>query len=190
MRHAYPVATQTHLVTAEEFLRMPDEAGYSHELVQGRLIKMPKPSALHGFVNWRLERALVRYVDEHELGIASAADMGFMLTKDPDTVRAPDVWFIRRERIPPGGPPDFFWPGAPDLAIEVRSKTDRWPDILEKVDEYLRFGTQMVWVIDPKRLEAIVFRPGTEPITLTRADELDGGDIVPGFRFPVGRLFE
>ena len=189
MRHINPVATQTLLVTAEEFFRMPDD-NYSYELVRGRLIQMPKPSPRHGFVATGIGVALYTFVTAHDLGVVLTNEVGFMLASDPDTVRAPDISFLRRDRIPATGLPDFFWPGAPDLAIEVRSKTDRWPDVLEKVDEYLRFGTQMVWVIDPKRLEVMVFRPGTEPITLARADELDGSDIVPGFRFPVRRLFE
>ena len=177
-------------VTADQFLRMPEEPGCSSELVQGRVIRMCKPSALHAVVSCRLDRALGRYVDEHGLGLASAADVGFFLAKDPDTVRAPDVWFIRRERIPAGGPPDFFWTGAPDLAVEVRSKNDRWSDMLEKIDQYFRAGTQLVWIIDPTTPKVVVFRPGTEPVALTRAQELDGADVVRGFRFPVSCLFE
>ena len=189
MRHTNPVAAQTLLVTAEEFFRMPDD-NYSYELIRGRLIQMPKPSPRHGYVATSIGVALYTFVKAHDLGVVLTNEVGFMLASDPDTVRAPDISFLRRDRIPATGLPDFFWAGAPDLAIEVRSKTDRWSDILEKVDEYLRFGTQLVWVIDPKRLEAIVFRPGTQPITLTCVDELDGSDIVPGFRFPVSRLFE
>ena len=182
------MATQTDCITAEEFFRIPDE-DYSYELVRGRLIQMPKPSPRHGRVVMRLGMPLYQFVEEHELGVV-LIEVGFMLATDPDTVRAPDISFLRRERLPMTGLPDFFWPGAPELAIEVRSKTDRWSDILDKVDEYLRFGTRLVWVIDQRALEVIVFRPGSEPITLSPANELDGGDVVPGFRFPVSRLFE
>ena len=188
MRKKYSVATQTPFITADEFFRMPED-NHSYELVRGRLIQMPKPSPRHGIVGMRLGMPLYQFVEEQGLGVA-LMDVGFMLTSDPDTVRAPDISFLRREHIPETGLPDFFWPGAPDLAVEVRSKTDRWSDIIEKVDEYLRFGTQLVWVIDPKHLEVIVYRPGSEPFTLTRANELDGGDVVPDFRFPVSRLFE
>ena len=186
MRNTHSVATQT-LVTAEEFFRMPED-NYSYELVRGRLIQMPKPTLRHGLIVNRIGIPLWQFVEDRGLGFV-VMDVGIKLTSDPDTVRAPDIWFVRRDRIPEG-PLDFLWPGAPDLAIEVRSKNDRWSDILEKVEEYLLFGTRLVWAIDPKKLEAIVFRPSTEPIALTRADELDGGDIVPGFRFPVSRLFE
>jgi Uma2 family endonuclease len=151
---------------------------------------MSKPTALHAFVSLRLDRALGRYVDEHALGAASAADSGFLLARAPDSVRAPDVWFIRRDRIPVGGPPDAFWTGAPDLAVEVRSKNDRWPDILEKVDEYFAAGTQLVWVIEPIRREVVVFRADMPAITLMSTDELDGQDVVPGFHLPVRDLFE
>ena len=85
---------------------------------------------------------------------------------------------------------DSPWAGTPDLAIEVRSKNDRWSEILEKVAGYLRYGSPLVWVIDPKKQDVVVFRHNTEPATLTLADELNGGDVVPGFRFPVIRLFE
>ena len=137
----------------------------------------------------RLGMPLYQFVEQHDLGVV-LIEVGFMLAADPDTIRAPDISFLRRERLPKTGLPDFFWPGAPDLAVEVRSKTDRWSDILEKVDEYLSLGTRLVWVIDQKALEVIVFRPGNDSITVRPADELDGGDVVPGFRFSVSRLFE
>lgn len=180
---------QEHFVTADEFMQMPDD-GYRYDLVQGRLIRMSHPSPRHGLVCTELGVALHRFVKKHELGIAFANAVGFKLTSDPDTVRGPDVAFLRRERIPPSGLPDVYWPGAPDLAVEVRSKNDRWSKVMEKVDEYLRYGTQLVWVIDPKKQEVVVYRSGAKPVTLTREDDLDGGDVVPGFRFPVRRLFE
>lgn len=167
---------------------MPED-NYSYELVRGRLIQMPKPSPRHGLMVMRVGMPLYRFVEERELGVV-LIEVGFSLTRDPDTVRAPDISFIRRERIPESGLPDFFWPGTADLAIEVRSKTDRWSAILEKVDEYLGYGSQMVWVIDPRQQNVVVFRPGIEPVTLTLGDELEGGDVVAGFRFPVSRLFE
>jgi Uma2 family endonuclease len=100
------------------------------------------------------------------------------------------VWFIRQDRIATTGLPDHYWPGAPDLAVEVRSRHDRWAKIAEKVEEYLDLGTQIVWVVDPKKRTVVEWRRGAAPLTLTLGDELDGRDVVPGFRFPVSRLFD
>ena len=180
----------THSVTAEELLRMPEKPGYSFELDQGRLIQMPKSGALHGIVGMRLVTALLPFVDEHRLGVLFPQDTGFKLASRPDTVRGPDLSFVTRERIAAIGFPDGLWPGAPDLAVEVKSPSDTRPKLASKAREYLSYGTRLVWVIDPKRREVIVFRPNAIPLTLTSGDELDGGDVVPGFRFQVSRLFE
>jgi len=183
------MASQAHLITADEFLRMPDD-GHLYDLVQGRLIKMSHPSARHGLVATRLGVALYQFVEEHELGVTFPNEVGFKLASDPDTVRGPDVAFIRRDRIGPNGLPDAYWLGAPDLAVEVRSKNDRWSEVMKKVGEYLRGGAQLVWVIDPKKQDVVVYRSGAKPVTLTSEEDLDGGHVVPGFRFAVRRLFE
>ena len=181
---------ETHTVTADELLRMPEEPGCSYELVQGRLIQMPKPGALHGIVGMRLVAALLPFVEERGLGALFPQDTGFKLATRPDTVRAPDLSFVGRDRVASIGFPEGFWPGAPDLAVEVKSPNDTWSELARKANEYLMFGTRLVWVIDPKRRHVVVFRPDALPATLTSGDELDGGDVVPGFRFPVSRLFE
>ena len=180
---------EPHFVTADDLFRMPDD-GYSYELVQGRLIRMSKPSPRHGLIGMRLGAALYRFVEERGLGATSAHEAGFKLATNPDTVRGPDVWFVRRERIPLGGLPDSYWLGAPDLAVEVRSPSDTRAELMEKAAEYLRCGARLVWVIDPKQQSVTVSRPEATPAILTSGDELDGGDVVPGFRFRVSRLFE
>jgi Uma2 family endonuclease len=96
----------------------------------------------------RLVSALVRYVEEHRLGVLFPQDTGFKLTSDPDTVRAPDLAFVGRE-IALIGFPEGFWPGAPDLAVEVRSPDNSMRDLAEKAREYLRFGSRLVWIRSP-----------------------------------------
>jgi Uma2 family endonuclease len=179
----------TGLVTADELMRMPDD-GYSYELVNGRLIRMPKPGALHGVVGTRLFSALIRIVEGNDLGMVFPQDTGFKLTDDPDTVRAPDLAFVSRDKVVLTGFPEGFWPGAPDLAVEERSPHDSMRDLIEKAREYLRCGSRIVWIIDPRKQQVTVFRPGHEPVTLGRTDVLSGSDVVPGFQLPVARLFD
>ena len=182
------MAQETRAITAEELFRMPDD-GYKYELVAGRLRKMSPPGSLHGVVGMRLAIALGAYVEQHELGVLFAADTGFKLASNPDTVRGPDVAFVARERIPAGGIPTGYWPGAPDLAVEVMSPTDRRSEIDEKIDEYLRSGVRMVWFVEPPPRRVTVHRPGTQPVVLDETDMLDGADVLPGFSYPLGRLF-
>jgi Uma2 family endonuclease len=179
----------TGLVTADDLMRMPDD-GYSYELVKGHLIRMPKPGALHGIVGTRLFSALIRVVEGHQLGALFPQDTGFKLADTPDTVRAPDLAFVGRDKIASTGFPEGFWPGAPDLAVEVRSPHNSVRELTEKAREYLSFGSRLVWIIDPRQQQVMVFRPGREPVTLSRGDILSGADVVPGFELPVARLFE
>jgi Uma2 family endonuclease len=108
-----------------------------------------------------------------------------LLKRGPDVVRAPDVWFVRADRVPADGIPVSFWPGAPDLAIEVLSPTDRVGAVLRKVREYLDAGVRLVWVIDPEARTAGVFRPGRTEHFIDDDRILDGEDVLPGFTLPL-----
>src|SRR5437867_11621007 len=105
------MAQETRAITAEELFRIPDD-GYKYELVAGRLRKMTPAGSLHGVVGMRLATTITDHVDRHRLGVTFAADTGFKLASDPDTVRAPDVAFVARERIPATGIPTAYWQGA------------------------------------------------------------------------------
>ena len=129
----------------------------------------------------RISRRLGSFVEAHALGLTGDADWGFKLTSDPDIVRAPDVAFVRVDRIPAEGVPPGFWPGAPDLAVEVVSPSDRIADVLEKVQDYLAFGTRLVWVVDPEARKAMIFRRDSPPEVVGPDGELNGEDLVPGF---------
>jgi Uma2 family endonuclease len=103
------------------------------------------------------------------------------LESSPDTVRALSVGFVRAERIPTDGIPDGFWPGAPDLAIDLVSPSDGFTYLLAKVVDFLTAGTPLSWVIDAEARKAVIFRPGKAPETVDADGELSGGDVVPGF---------
>jgi Uma2 family endonuclease len=175
-------ATPDRPMTAEELAELPDVPGVTYELVRGELRCIPLSSALPGGVACNFVARLGSHIEQHGIGVSGTAGSAFKLASDPDTVRAPDVWFVRTEHIPPGGiPDDTFWPGAPDLAIEVLSPSDRFNQVLEKVQDYLDAGTLLVWVFDPKGRTSAVFRPGARPILLDEGGVLDGGEVVPGF---------
>jgi len=182
------MSTTTELMTADDLLAMPDD-GMRRELVKGELRTMPPTGGEHGVVTVNVTIPLGSYVKAHDLGVTFGAETGFKITSDPDTVRAPDFAFVRRERIPQTGIPKGYWPGAPDLAVEVVSPGDTYVEVDEKVEEWLSAGASAVWVVNPKRRTVTVCRASGEVIKLTENDELDGQDVVPGFRCRVAEIF-
>jgi Uma2 family endonuclease len=182
------MSTQTRLMTADEFLEMPDD-GLRHELIRGEVVTMSLPGGRHGKVTLKIGRLIGNHVDDWHLGEAFAAETGFLIERDPDTVRGPDVGFVRAERLPEITYPDRYVPFAPDLAVEVLSPNDRPDDVMEKVQEWLPAGSQLVWTIDPIEKTVTVHRPGAKPVTLTADQTLDGGEVLPGFACPVADFF-
>jgi Uma2 family endonuclease len=170
-------------VTAEELLHLshPDQRV---ELVRGVLVVREPAGLRHGRVTTALSRRLADHVAAHALGEVYTGDTGFTLSRGPDTVRAADIGFLCRERVlrpEPVGFPDL----APDLVVEVRSPGDRPGEVLAKVADWLSAGTRLVWVIDPERRLARVYRvDGTEDV-VTEGGALDGEAVVPGFDCPL-----
>ena len=115
---------------------------------------------------------------------------GVKLAANPDTVREPDIAFVRQDRIPAAGVPEGFWPGAPDLAVEITSPGDRASEIRAKVSDYLARGVRLVWVVDPKKKTVTSHTPLSSPVTLGVDDVLGAADVVPGFTCPVRRIFD
>jgi Uma2 family endonuclease len=175
-------------VTAEQLLRMPDD-GYRYELIAGELRKRSLAGWRQGAVAGELLGLLGMYVIETNLGRVLGAGTGFLLARDPDTVRAPDIAFLGKERLQGEMPEEAFWPGAPELAVEVLSPGDTAGEVDEKVGAWLDAGVSMVWVVNPKWRTVTVYRSATEIKTLTENDELEGEDVVPGFRCRVGEMF-
>lgn len=174
------------MMTADELLhlQLPDKRT---ELVRGRLIVREPAGWVHGVVAMKLGIELGTHVKRTGAGLVLAAETGFKLESDPDTVRAPDVAFVAQERIPAGSPRGF--PSlAPDLAVEVLSPDDRPGEVLAKVGDWLSAGTKLVWVVDPTRRMARVYRSdGSEAITPADGT-LDGEDLLPGFSCSLGSI--
>jgi Uma2 family endonuclease len=185
---AYRMPTGDRPLTIEEFERLPDDEHRS-ELVRGKLIREPPTGAEHGGVTVALAVHLGAFVRKHHLGRV-VAETGFILAEDPPTVRAPDIAFIAATRIPPEGLPVRFFPGAPDLAVEVISPSNTMVEIQGKVTDYLAAGARLVWVVEPRTRTVTVYRSEREIRILREGEELDGGEVVSGFRVRVGEIFE
>ena len=181
------MATAQKLMTAEELLRLPDD-GQRHELIAGELRTMAPSGEEHGAIGMMVGTSLNNHVLAHRLGRVLGAETGFLLTSSPDTVRAPDVAFISRERAGTE-PMKGYRPGVPDLAVEVISPNDLYTEVEEKVAEWLAHGTRMVIVINPRQRTVKVHRSTTEVRHLTVDDTIDGEDVVPGWTMPVRALF-
>ncbi len=183
------MVTTTRPVTAEDLLEMPDD-GFRYELVRGELRKMPPAGHVHGRYASFIGGYLMMHVRANRLGRTYGAETGFLLASDPDHVRAPDAAFVRRERAEAAGDAPGFFPGAPDLAIEVVSPGDRYTEVDEKVADWLDAGTLAVVVVNPRRRTVNVHRSPTDVTALSESDTLDVSDVVPGWRMPVKEIFE
>jgi Uma2 family endonuclease len=178
---------QIDVITADEFARIPDD-DFRYELVAGVVHRMSPVGGRHGALTLRLGAALTAWGDRTHAG-AVMTETGFILATDPDTVRGPDVSFVRRERIPTSGLPIGFWRGAPDLAVEVLSPDERRGDADLKAREYLRQGVVLVWVVDPSAKSVAVYGRSELPLMLSVNDTLAGGDILPDFELRLTTLF-
>ena len=174
-----PVAIRQ-LMTADELLALNVQDRRA-ELVRGRLMVREPPGFYHGIVAMRIGRRLAAFVEARELGVVVAAETGFRLFTDPDTVRAPDVGFIRADRMPDPVPRRGYAPVAPDLAVEVLSPDDKPGDVLAKVADWLSAGSMLVWVIDPQRRLARVYRADGTEAMLGDTASLDGEHVLPEF---------
>ena len=159
------------------------------ELVEGEILREPPPGEEHGWVGARLLIPLGRFVEEHRLGRVYLAETGFVLARDPDTVRAPDIAFVSRQRLDAEVRRGPYFEGAPDLAVEVLSPGNASRDMRAKIRDFLTAGSCAVWVVDPSSRTVTVHRRGRRPEILFEADVLDGGAAVPGFRHPVRAIF-
>ena len=174
------------LLTAQDVERI-SIPGKVTELIHGRLVVREPPGTRHGAVAATLAYLLSDFVRRGNLGAVYAQDTGFKIAADPDTVRAPDVAFVARERlgkIPLHGYAEL----APDLLAEVVSPDDRPAEVLAKVADWLAAGARLVWIVDPERREVRVCRQDGSLSVLYGDDLLDGGDVLPGFKTSVTQI--
>ncbi len=183
------MATTATLMTAAELLAMPDDGFHRYELVKGELITMPPAGGEHGAIGSRVDRRIGAFVEQNDLGEVFNSDTGFIVSTDPDTVRAPDVSFLRKKRILADGIPKGLIPLAPDLAVEVISPSDSYTEVSEKVAQLLKAGTQLVVLIDPRTRIVELHHSSGETSRLTEADTLTLSGVLPGFECAVAELF-
>lgn len=182
------MSPQKTMLTADELIRLPDD-GMRHELVKGELRTMPPAGGEHGEIAFRIGTVFSSHVRTYDLGHLFAAETGFRIGRNPDTVRAPDLAFVARGRLPgersTAGYPEL----APDLVVEVMSPWDTAREISAKARSWLRAGVRAVVVVYPRTQSVRVHRSGEDVRDLGRADVLDLDDILRGFRCAVSDLF-
>lgn len=172
-------------MSIDEFFLSP--LSENHELVEGELIPVMPAGFLHGIVTQELADRLSSFVREHNLGFVVAAETGFILSER--TVRGADAAFISNEKIAEYGIPEGFFPTAPDIAVETASPGNSSEEFLTKVDEYIRGGSRLVWILHPKRRIVFVYRPNNIIYVLRENDILDGEDVLPNFRLSLTEIF-
>ena len=174
------------LLTAEDLLRLSTEGG-RYELIAGELRTLAPSGEMHGGLAATFTTYLNVYVMAQRLGRVFAAETGFLVATDPDTVLAPDVAFVRAERL--GVASNGYRRGAPDLVVEIVSPSDRYTEVEEKVATWLEYGTRMVIVVNPRRRSLTVYRSMVDVRHLSSDDQLDGEEVVPGWSLPTRDLF-
>lgn len=177
----------TRLMTAEDLWDMGEES--RHELIRGELHEMAPTGEEHSEISALITGFLMFHAREHGLGAVYTADPGFILARGPDVVLAPDVAFVRAGRLPAERDRRRFFEIPPDLAVEVVSPSDSSNDVADKVMTYLNAGVQLVWEVQPRLKTVTVHYPDRISKRLTTDDELDGGDVLPGFKIAVAEIF-
>ena len=175
------------MITADQLLGIsfPDERV---ELSKGELVRMPAAGWEHGFVAGNVAGILREFVKAHDLGAVATAEAGFKLSEY--TLRVPDVSFVSKQRLAATGSPAGFWPGAPDLAVEVVSPSDSASDLQKKIQEYFEAGTRMVWVLYPELKQVQCYRGPKQMRVLEAHEPISGEDVLPGFSILVEEFFK
>lgn len=181
-------AVRPRLLTAEEFWNLP-ENGTRRELVRGEVVEEMPPGGIHGVIAVTFSALLLAWARSGPGGYVGV-ESGFVLRRDPDVVRAPDVFYVRASKVPHGGAPEAFWNVAPDLAVEVVSPGEGAEEVRDKVRDYLVAGTLLVLVVYPRAREVVVHTPDGLARAHGAAGKLEGFDVLPGFSCTVAELFD
>lgn len=174
--------------TEAEIEALPDD-GFTHEIVDGELVMSPKHDWYHGDICADLLAALRTFANARRLGAVWDSSTGlWMFSRN---CRAPDISFVVKARLAGHSRRERkFFPGAPDLAVEVLSPNNSRTEISERLKEFFASGTQIAWIIDPDRESVeVCYAPDRRRLLGPGAD-LDGEHLLPGFRYPIGDLFK
>jgi Uma2 family endonuclease len=181
------MATLQHLISAEELFQMPNPGRC--ELVRGELIMVSPAGSKHGWIIGNLTILLGHFIKLNKLGGIMGAETGFIISRNPDSVRAPDVAFVSADRLPEMIPEGFF-NGPPDLAVEVLSPSDRASEVQEKIRDWLEAGCRAVWIVDPKTKSVTIYKGAQDIVVLASGDTLTDPQNLPGFTALVSEIFE
>lgn len=174
--------------TTEDLLKLSGKGRY--ELLKGVIYKLSPAGEKHGIIAMNISYIIGKFVKEHKLGIVTAAETGYKLSSNPDTVRAPDLAFKSNATLSEGGITDSYSTVMPDLTIEVNSPGDRHGQIVKKVREWLDAGVKQVWVIDPEDNNVTIYYNTSSVKILDINDEIIEEDLLPGFKCNVREIFE
>lgn len=181
------IRSATTLVTAEEYEAMGD-IGPS-ELIRGKVVPSSHPKPRHGQIARRIFLAVWPFVDAHKLGELYGSEIGYLLERNPDTLRAPDLSFVRSE-LAATHDDDQWYRHSPDLAVEVRSPGDAAGEVKSKVAQWLAGGAKSVWVVDPKRRTLTIHHPNQTPHVIREDQALRDEAVLPGFEVnPIAQFF-
>jgi Uma2 family endonuclease len=181
-------ATRNNPLTVEQFEALPEKEGWRIELVRGQLVREPGPGPMHGAVDALLTAHLVNWAAAGSRGVV-LSNTGFILARNPDTVRIPNIAFVSAARRP-AYPARGWWEIAPDLAVEIVSPTNTVTELQAKVQDYLVAGARTVWIVDPFTRTVTVYRSKSDIRLLDAGDELSDQEVLPGFRLALSKLFE
>jgi Uma2 family endonuclease len=174
-------------ITTAERLAQAEDLGPC-ELIAGELLPMSPSGHRHSWIAGRVLTALNVYLETSgSKGRVTGADGGYIIARNPDTVRVPDVGYVRAERS--HDEITGYFEGAPDLAVEVVSPTDTWRLVSEKIEQWLAAGCSLVWVIDPETQTATEFRRDSPLRRYEKKESLSGGQVIPGFQLPLEKIF-
>ena len=176
------------LITAEELLELSAN-GFYGELVRGELFELMPPGYRHNKIMGFVTYVLMSFVVPRSLGTVLPGDLGVIVERGPDTVRAPDIAFFSEQTIPLDEETPSYAEVVPDLAIEVGSPNDSMPERETRARMWIGHGVALVWMVHPESESIDVYRPGQEIETLSVGDQITGQDVIPGFQSAVADLF-
>jgi Uma2 family endonuclease len=177
----------TRLSTIDDLIALGQSAPF--ELIEGELIEVSPVFANSSIITARLAAFIGHHVITHALGWVSSAEGGYILRRNPDTLVAPDIGFVTRERLPVGYDGESFFPVPPDFAVEVVSSSDRTAEVMRKLSLYLAAGVSLVWIVYPRQQAVTVYEAGDPPATLRPGERLYGGSLLPGLQIEVAAIF-